>query len=88
MGYWCLMPLAMIFQLYYDSQIYRKMLTLYKSLTNLIIWPGIKLTLSEEVSVMVFNTTLNNISVISWWSVLLVDEGGVHGENHQPVASH
>jgi len=23
---------------------------------------------------MVFNTTLNNISVISWWSVLLVEE--------------
>jgi hypothetical protein len=23
---------------------------------------------------MVFNATFNNISVISWWSVLLVDE--------------
>ena len=23
---------------------------------------------------MVFNTTFNNISLISWWSVLLVDE--------------
>ena len=23
---------------------------------------------------MVFNATLNNISVISWWSVLLVEE--------------
>jgi hypothetical protein len=23
---------------------------------------------------MVFNTTFNNISVISWWSVLLVEE--------------
>ena len=37
---------------------------------------------------MVFNTTLNNISVISWWSVLLVEETGGPGENHQPVASH
>ena len=27
--------------------------------------------------VMVFNTTFNNISVISWWSVLLVVETGV-----------
>ena len=26
---------------------------------------------------MVFNTTFNNISVISWWSVLLVEETGV-----------
>jgi hypothetical protein len=26
---------------------------------------------------MVFNATFNNISVISWWSVLLVEETGV-----------
>jgi hypothetical protein len=37
---------------------------------------------------MVFNTTFNNISVISWWSVLLVEETGIPGENHWPVASH
>jgi hypothetical protein len=37
---------------------------------------------------MVFNTTFNNISVISWRSVLLVEETGVPGENHPPVASH
>jgi hypothetical protein len=36
----------------------------------------------------VFNATLNNISAISWWSVLLVEETGVPGENHRPVASH
>ena len=29
---------------------------------------------------MVFNATFNNISVISWRSVLLVEETGVHGE--------
>jgi hypothetical protein len=29
----------------------------------------------------VFNITFNNISVISWWSVLLVEETGVPGEN-------
>ena len=29
------------------------------------------------VCLMVFNTTFNNISVISWWSVLLVEEIGV-----------
>ena len=32
----------------------------------------------EGDRVMVFNATFNNISVISWWSVLLVEEiGGV-----------
>jgi hypothetical protein len=33
---------------------------------------------------MVFNTTFNNISVISWWSFLLVEETGVPGENNRP----
>jgi len=37
---------------------------------------------------MVFNATFNNISVISWRSVLLVEETGVPGETHRPVASH
>jgi hypothetical protein len=36
---------------------------------------------------MVFNTTFNNISVISWQSVLLVEETGVHKEHHRPVTS-
>ena len=36
---------------------------------------------------MVFNATFNNISVISWWSVLVVEETGAPGENHRPVAS-
>ena len=35
---------------------------------------------------MVFNATFNNISVISWWSVLLVEETGVPRENHRPVS--
>jgi hypothetical protein len=30
---------------------------------------------------MMFNATFNNISVISWRSVLLVNETGVPGEN-------
>jgi hypothetical protein len=34
---------------------------------------------------MVFNATFNNISVISWLSVLLVEETGVPGENHRPL---
>ena len=34
---------------------------------------------------MVFNTTFNNISVLSWLSVLLMEE---IGENHAPFACH
>ena len=37
---------------------------------------------------MVFNATFNNITAISWQSVLLVEEAGVPGENHRPAASH
>ena len=36
---------------------------------------------------MVFNTFFNNISAISWRTVLWVEETGVHGKNHQLVAS-
>ena len=35
-----------------------------------------------RVRVMVFNATFNNISDISWQSVLLVDESRVPRENH------
>jgi len=34
---------------------------------------------------MLFNATFDNISVILWLPVLLVEETG---ENHQPIASH
>jgi len=37
---------------------------------------------------MVLNATSNNISVISWRSVLLVEETGGSEENHRPVGSH
>ena len=37
---------------------------------------------------MVFNATFNNMSVISWRSVLLVKETRVPEENHRPVPSH
>jgi hypothetical protein len=40
-----------------------------------------------KVVVMVLNATFNNISVISWWSVLMVEEIRVPGEKHRPVAS-
>jgi len=40
------------------------------------------------VGVMVFNATFNNISDISWRSVLFVEEIGGPGESHRPAASH
>ena len=40
------------------------------------------------VRVMVFNATFNNISAISWRSVLLAEETRVPGENHRHVVSH
>jgi hypothetical protein len=39
-------------------------------------------------SVRVLNVTFRNISVMSLWSALLVEETGVPGENHRPVGSH
>jgi hypothetical protein len=40
------------------------------------------------VRVKVFKATFNNISIISWSLVLLMDETGVPGENSRPVAKH
>jgi hypothetical protein len=44
--------------------------------------------LRVRIRVMVFNATFNNISVISWQSILLVEETGVPRENYLPVAIH
>ena len=38
----------------------------------------------KSVRVMVFNTTFNNISVISWWSLLLMEKTG---KSHWSAAS-
>jgi hypothetical protein len=37
---------------------------------------------AKKIGIMVFKTTFNNISVISWWPVLLVEKTEVHRENH------
>ena len=37
---------------------------------------------------IVLNAIFNNISVISWLSVLLMEETEVPRENHRPPASH
>jgi hypothetical protein len=47
-----------------------------------------KLMLGVRVRVMVLNITFNNMAVISWRLVILMEENGVSGKNHRPVASH
>jgi hypothetical protein len=37
---------------------------------------------------MVFNAPFNNISAISWRSVLLVEQTGEHGVSIRPAVSH
>jgi hypothetical protein len=65
------------------------MLLLIKS--NKIYWNKSSdysfVTKGIRVMVMVFHGTFNNISVISWRSVLLLEETGVPGENQWPAAS-
>ena len=45
-------------------------------------------TVGKRVSVkcMMPNTTFYNISAISWWQVLLVEETGVLGESYRPAS--
>ena len=40
---------------------------------------------NERVKVTVLNATFNNILVISWWSVLLVEKSGLPGENESKM---
>jgi hypothetical protein len=39
------------------------------------------------VRVMLVNAIFNNISVISWQSVLLLEETGLSGESHQSLTN-
>ena len=58
---------------------------------NLIILKMIMALIFREgknVCLTLFNPTFNNISALSWRSVLLVEETGVLLEDHRPVASH
>ena len=41
-----------------------------------------------RVTMLLSNATLNDISVMSWWSVLLAEETRVSGENHRTAISH
>ena len=54
------------------------------SLLTLYMYSELSTLIEDSSRALVFN----NISVISWRSVLLVEETGAPGENHRPVASH
>ena len=59
-----------------SDNLVNNLITIFQNMVGDLVW------------FMVFNATFNNISVISWRSVLLVEETGVLGENHRPVVSH
>jgi len=60
-----------------------------ESTCNLIfLFASVNISYWVRVRAMVLNATFNNISAISWRSVLLVEETGVTGENHRPSTSH
>jgi hypothetical protein len=56
-------------------------------LKKVIIRDGLLKKVIIRFGFMVFHATFNNISVISWQSVLLVEETRLPGENHRPVAT-
>jgi hypothetical protein len=64
----------------YNKNIFlRKIKQVYTSILKLI------LPIIEGVGVIAVYATFNNVTVISWWSVLLMEEAI---ENHRPVVSH
>ena len=67
--------------------VWRRVISLLITLWHLR-WGGTSILKAGLAWFMVFNATFNNISVISWRSVLLVEETGGPGENHRPVGSH
>ena len=47
-----------------------------------------KSNFNYSVRFTVFNTIFNNISVISWRLVLLIEKTRILKDNHRPAASH
>ena len=71
----------------YEKKFFLRRVTLYMWIN---LWHIMRFCFRIEggFGFVVFNATFNNISVLSWQSVLFVEETAVPGENHQPVASH
>jgi hypothetical protein len=67
---------------------HKKQLKLFRKLTGAVRCGFIYYIVINWFGFMVFNATFNNISVIAWQSVLLVEEMGGLRENHQPATCH
>ena len=65
-------------------RVFDNLLSLYQNIIILFLY-NYRIEVSDYG---VLTNTFNNISVISWRSVLMVGETGMPGENHRPVASH
>jgi hypothetical protein len=62
---------------------------LYNKMSNLCIGTCLlEPNIYNIYQVLINPPTSNNISVISWRSVLLVEKTGEPRENHRPVVSH
>ena len=57
-------------------------------MANIVTFLIILILFWAKVRVMVFNTTINNISAILWRSALFVEKIGVSREKHRTAASH
>ena len=79
-AFWCVLKDSKIILILtrYSSSFY----IIFKGVYQMFIYP------MDRVRFMVFKYTFNNISVISWWSVLLLEETRVPGENYRPAACH
>ena len=66
----------------YSKILYIRCILTNKQNPNTIYMSSVLFFTIGLVWLIVFNATFNNISVISWWSVLLVEETRVPGENH------
>jgi hypothetical protein len=61
-----------------------KTVTVIPSFDNMISNSNTDINTINDFDFWCFNATFSNISAISWWPVLVVEEAG---ENHRPWAS-
>ena len=85
--------LAIIISVYITFMSIISLLFKLINLKYVLIYCGMFLNWWQKMPVMWrvglgFNATFNNISVVSWWSVLLVEETGLPWENYRPAESH
>jgi hypothetical protein len=77
--------------LFFERWLIMTKMYVYKQIINVFVYEY-AYVLRVGMWFMLLNATFNKINTsvipVSWRSVLLVEESGVHGENHRPIASH